>query len=128
MRTRSGRNGVAAVAAGLAVVLAAGSLAAADAPPWRPRHRRASISAERMGTQFAPTEWPAEPASPAARTVDAARFGSALRELCQGGPPDRMRQYADWILAAATEFDEDPFLIGALVWREGRCHSNTEDE
>lgn len=114
------------VAAATAVLLLA-SLALADAPPWRARRRSPQPSLERFGTIIADGEWPAEPPSPSGN-VDPTLFAAALRELCQGGPPDRMRLYAQLILDSAREFGEDPFLIGALVWREGRCHPNAEDD
>lgn len=39
----------------------------------------------------------------------------------------RDERYAAWILQYASEFDIDPFLLAALVYREGRCNPDKEE-
>jgi len=72
-----------------------------------------------------PTDWPSEPDSPA--TIDPDRFAKALRELCGWMPPSRSRNYAKWIEEYARKFGEDPFLLGALIYRESRCRPQKEE-
>jgi murein DD-endopeptidase MepM/ murein hydrolase activator NlpD len=122
------RHGMSLCAVVLAASAVCASFAIADAPPWRARRRSFVISQERMGTKIDVAEWPVEPPAPAFATIDRPRFARAIRELCQGGPPGRFERYADWIVDAAQEVGEDPFLIGALIWREGRCQPDREDE
>lgn len=66
------------------------------------------------------SHWGAEPESPS--NVDAQRFAAALSELCVSMARGRDQRYAGWILQYAREFGVDPFLLGALVYREGRCN------
>ena len=63
--------------------------------------------------------WPAEPIAPAAPAPD--RFARALNELCGWMPPRRPQRYADWIIASARTFKVDPFLLGALIYRQSLC-------
>lgn len=109
----------------LLVGLAVAQTAHAERPPWRARRRAGVMSSERAGTLVEPGDWPAEPASP--RTVDRARFALALRTLCGFMPPGRQDRYAEWIVGDAAEAHEDPFLLGALVFRMGRCDPQAQD-
>ncbi len=99
--------------------------AGADALPWRRRRRPDIQTNRRAATLITPSDWPAEPASP--REVDPDRFARALRELCGWMPPDRPATWTGYILSAAREHGEDPFLLGALVHRLGRCQPDAED-
>ncbi|MEM9069117.1 MAG: M23 family metallopeptidase [Myxococcota bacterium] len=92
--------------------------------PWR-RRRRPDIRSNRRATALVlPDDWPAEPASP--ETVDPERFAQALRQLCGWMPPERPRRYADLMIRYADEFSVDPFVIGALSHRMGRCRPDAE--
>ena len=83
------------------------------------------MSSERAGTLVEVGDWPAEPASP--RTVDRAQFARALRTLCGHMPPGRQDRYAAWIVGDAEAAGEDPFLLGALAFRMGRCDPEAAD-
>jgi murein DD-endopeptidase MepM/ murein hydrolase activator NlpD len=66
------------------------------------------------------SRWPAEPPSPTA--VEEKPFALALKELCGGWmPPQRPFQYAAWIIGYSREFGIDPFLLGAVLYRQSRC-------
>ncbi len=81
--------------------------AAANAPP----PFRAIVAMRR---------WPAEPASPAA--VDPRRFADSFVRLCGStAPEDAGSVLGPAVLAAATGFDVDPFLLAAIVFRASRC-------
>lgn len=71
------------------------------------------------------THWAAEPESPS--QVDPRRFAAALRTLCVSIARGRDERYATWILQYASEFSIDPFLLAALVYREGRCNPDKEE-
>jgi murein DD-endopeptidase MepM/ murein hydrolase activator NlpD len=110
----------------LLVLVALGVLSMGfDRPPWyarrRPLPRPNRIAMARVHL----TDWPPEPASPG--EIDPARFSHALRTICGWMPPERAERYTGWILQYAGEFEIDPFLLGALVYREGRCRSDAED-
>jgi murein DD-endopeptidase MepM/ murein hydrolase activator NlpD len=72
-----------------------------------------------------PSDWPVEPSSP--KPVQPDRFARALREICGWMPPRRAESYAEWMLRYATEFGEDPFVLGALAFRMSRCRAHAED-
>mgnify|MGYP001794841191 CR=1 FL=1 len=109
------------VALGLAT-LADG--ARADGAPWQ-RRRRPDIRPNRSAlTLVTPQDWPAEPSSPDA--VDPERFARALRELCGWMPPGRATRYGSWMLQYGAELEVDPFLLGALAHRMGRCQPRAE--
>ncbi|MCA9605074.1 MAG: M23 family metallopeptidase [Myxococcales bacterium] len=94
-------------------------------PPWTAR-RRPHPSPNRLAmARVAIADWPDEPESPAA--VDPERFANALRGICGWMPPGRATRYAGWILEAARTFEVDPFLVAALVYREGRCRYDAEN-
>ena len=65
-------------------------------------------------------DWPHEPPSPT--TVDDDRFTEALTMLCGPATDHEVRsRHAPAILQSAREFGSDPFLLGALVYRESGC-------
>jgi hypothetical protein len=78
------------------------------------------VLAERVPT----TEWPDEPPTP--RTIDPDRFGAALHALCASWRADRERPWADAIRTYAAEMDVDPFVLGALVFRESHCEPDAD--
>lgn len=97
---------------------------AADAAPWR-RRRRADVRPSRRATSLVTIEdWGAEPRSP--ETVDPERFARAIRELCGWMPPGRATRYGGWIQEYAAEFEIDPFLLGGVMHRMGRCNPRAE--
>ncbi|MBX3271245.1 MAG: M23 family metallopeptidase [Sandaracinaceae bacterium] len=94
-------------------------------PPWHAR-RRPHPPPNRLATARVLVEdWPDEPASP--RRVDPARFAQALRRICGGGPQERSERYARYVLESAATFTVDPFLLAALIYREGRCRYDAEN-
>ncbi len=113
----------------VAIVLALVALSilamASERPPWRAR-RRPLPPPNRIATaRVHPSDWPPEPSSP--ERVDPARFARALRAICGWMPPERAERYTGWILEHTRAFDVDPFLVAALVYREGRCRSDAEN-
>lgn len=113
-----------AIAYGLVFVLSLLAMGSEE-PPWRARRRpnlRPNLIAD---ARVHPTDWPAEPASPS--TVDPTRFGRALRRICGSMPPERVERYTRFLLESSDAFDVDPFLVAALVYREGRCRSDVEN-
>jgi murein DD-endopeptidase MepM/ murein hydrolase activator NlpD len=113
-----------AIVFGLLTVLMVLSMAT-EAPPWRAR-RRPNLRPNFMAdARVHPGDWPAEPSSP--REVDPARFQRALRSICGQMPAERLQRYTGYILESAGHFDVDPFLVAALVYREGRCRSDVEN-
>ncbi|MBZ0120140.1 MAG: peptidoglycan DD-metalloendopeptidase family protein [Sandaracinaceae bacterium] len=95
-----------------------------DRPPWLARRRPGLRVNQLVRARVEPADWPAEPESP--RQVDPARFARALRGICGWMPAERAQRYTQWILQYAAEFEVDPFLMAALVYREGRCRSDSE--
>ena len=96
-----------------------------ERPPWYAR-RRAMPRPNRIAqARVAIADWPPEPESPA--QVDPDRLAAALREICGWMPQRRSERYAGWILEHAATFDVDPFLVAALVYREGRCRADAEN-
>lgn len=102
-------------------VLAMGS----DKPPWHARRRPLPRPNRIADARVAPSDWPPEPESPP--TIDRALFARALRTLCRGGPLERAERWTGYLVDAAETFDVDPFLLGALVYRESRCRSDAEN-
>lgn len=96
-----------------------------EEPPWRARRRPMPRPNRIAQARVALSDWPPEPETP--RAIDPARFAQALRSICGWMPPERADRYTGWILRYAEEFEVDPFLIAALVYREGRCRSDAED-
>lgn len=106
-------------------VLALSVLLIAPGRPWRTR-RRAGVRPNYILTErVLPSDWPAEPRSP--ERVDAERFARALHDLCGFMPPGRDARWAEWITTYSAEFGVDPFMIGALVYRQSRCLPDAED-
>lgn len=107
-----------------AAVLA--SAAAAAGPPWQRRIGRDVDERHNLSYQsISPDLWPAEPGTPA--PLDRDRFREALGRLCPPMPPSRLEKYATWILDGSGRFDEDPFLLGALVHDRSECRPKTPD-
>ncbi len=96
-----------------------------DRPPWYARRRPLPRPNRIAQARVHISDWPDEPASPT--EIDPARFTEALRTICGWMPPQRGARYTGWILQYAHEFEVDPFLLAALVYREGRCRSDAED-
>ena len=96
---------------------------AAERTPWPARKRRTEEGLLRPGVHQLkdPKRWPAEPDSPPL-PVDAAKFRAALAGMCEGmASPRLLGHLAEEILQVADEASVDPFLLGALVYRESRC-------
>jgi hypothetical protein len=94
-----------------------------ERPPWPARKRRTEEGLLRPGLhQLKNIErWPAEPSTPPA-PIDQQRFRRAFSGMCEGMASARMLgRIADETLTAAAEAGVDPFLLGALVYRESRC-------
>lgn len=78
---------------------------------------RAQLSIER---------WPQEPRSPGA--VDRGAFQRAVTALCPPDLPQGLtRHIAAGALAAAAEFDGDPFLLVALAQHQSGCRARSMD-
>jgi hypothetical protein len=106
-------------------VLLASLLFGAEGPSWRAR-RRPDLRHNRLAAErIKPADWPAEPDSPAA--PEPGRFAQALRSVCGWMPPGRAESYAEWTLRSAAEFDVDPFLLAALIYRESRCRADHQE-
>ena len=92
--------------------------------PW-PTRRRPGLRPNDILTERVPTTaWPREPETP--RTLDAARFADALHQMCGWMPPERPARWGEWITRYAGDFQVDPFLVAALVYRQSRCHPDAE--
>lgn len=93
-----------------------------------PRHSLSMQEARRLGIRPLPLRstplraWPSEPPSPP--SVDVARFGSALAELC--ATPNAI-QLAHAIVGAAAQFAIDPFLLAAVAHQQSGCRSERAD-
>lgn len=99
--------------------------AGVDAPPWRAR-RRPDIFHNRLAAErVRPEDWGAEPEAP--RELEPERFMRAIAQLCNDVAPSRARDRAAAIATQARAFDIDPFLLGALVYRESRCRSDKQE-
>ena len=91
------------------------------APPWEfRRHARFhGIGPSGLGL-IDITRWPPEPGSPS--RADERRFAPALSKLCGGDVPhQQFIRVSSSILEASAAFEVDPFLIGALIYRQSRC-------
>ena len=102
---------------------AADAAAAGERTPWHPRKRRTDEGLLRPGVHEAkdPKRWPAEPESPPA-PIDGARFRKSFAGMCEGmASPRLLGRISEEILQVAGEAGVDPFLLGALVYRESRC-------
>lgn len=106
------------------LMLLASTFLAAEKPPWRARRRPDVRPNENASTRVEPDDWAPEPASP--DRVDTGRFAGALEAMCGWMPRGRPQSYADWMLRYGAEFEIDPFLLGALAFRESRCRPDLE--
>jgi murein DD-endopeptidase MepM/ murein hydrolase activator NlpD len=108
----------------LAVLLVAGTVAGGGRWPW---HRRIDKNVESLhltAHRKTPIElWPAEPGTPA--KVEQAKFNDALGLLCGKMPARRLKRYGEMVVAEATAFGVDPFLLGALLYDRSRCWPTT---
>lgn len=93
--------------------------------PFRRRYASSNYFNRKADQVVQPEDWDAEPESPT--QVDVPRLGRALRRLCGRMPSGRATQYAEYIDSYATMFDVDPFVLGALVFRKGRCNPRHEE-
>jgi murein DD-endopeptidase MepM/ murein hydrolase activator NlpD len=70
-----------------------------------------------------PSGWPVEPASPTG-ALDAERFDAAVVALCaEVASAAALPELAREVRQVAGETHVDAFLLGALVYRESRCHA-----
>src|SRR6476469_6171791 len=68
-----------------------------------------------------PAKWPVEPLA-MANPLDAERFDAAVIKLCAEVAQDEgLPDVARAVREVSTETGADPFLMAALVYREGRC-------
>jgi murein DD-endopeptidase MepM/ murein hydrolase activator NlpD len=112
------------LAVGLVGLLVGTATAAPDDAPWH-RRRRPDVTPNRISAaRVAPSDWPAEPDSPS--SVDRERLAGAIEKLCGWMPQGRPERYAKWVIKYAGEFDVDPFLLGSLIHRMGRCQPDAE--
>ena len=91
--------------------------------PWPARKRRTEDGLRPGLHQLKRLDrWPAEPASPQG-TIDTGKFEAGMGALCAGVITARQaRKVGEGILAAAVVAGVDPFLLGALVYRQSRCN------
>ena len=85
---------------------------------WRARRRPMPNPNRIAMARIAIADWPDEPESPG--EVDPARYAHAMQQVCGWMPDERAARFTGYILEQAAAFDVDPFLLGALVYREGR--------
>ncbi len=72
-------------------------------------------------------DWPREPEAP--KLIDDTRYAEALVLLCGPHADREVRPwYAPWILRSSKEFGSDPFLLGALMFRESGCSKRSRHE
>lgn len=95
-----------------------------ERPPWHARRRPHPRPNRLAQARVAIADWPDEPRTP--DHIDPPRFARAIRTICGWMPPGRATRYAGWILESAQTFDIDPFLVAALVYREGRCRYDAD--
>ena len=95
--------------------------------PWPARKRRTENGLRPGLHQLKDIRrWPAEPASPKG-PVDSRKFVAAIGAICVGVITARMaRRLGEGILTAASDAGVDPFLLGALVYRQSRCNPRLE--
>ena len=71
-----------------------------------------------------PSAWPAEPPSPTT-PLDTERFDAAVVRMCaEVAPRAALPEIARVVRTVSQEVGADPFLMAALVYREGRCRAN----
>jgi hypothetical protein len=91
-------------------------------PPWLRRRRRGVTMRAKGQGLIDLSRWPAEPKPP--KTVQAPKLARALRTICGWMPPKRSKRYASWLIEHSAEFSVDPFLVGALLYRQSLCVPN----
>lgn len=93
-------------------------------PPFAPRARTGvkGLRPKRRGLVDL-ERWPAEPDAPPTADLDPIAFGDALETLCVWLPRKRRAAWAKNVIDAAKAFEVDPFLLGALIFRQSRCRS-----
>jgi murein DD-endopeptidase MepM/ murein hydrolase activator NlpD len=111
--------------AALSLMVLSLALMGNERPPWRARRRPMPHPNRIARARIALSDWPPEPRTP--ERVDPARFARALQAICDWMPDERAARYTGWVLENAEAFEVDPFLLGALIYREGRCRSDAED-
>ena len=108
----------------LLAVLAAEPSAAAEMGRIVPGQRQRHLpTAPKRGIHELkdPAKWPVEPLA-IANPLDAERFDAAVIKLCAEVARDEgLPDVARVIREVSTEAGADPFLMAALVYREGRC-------
>ncbi len=109
-------------------VVALGHEAQAQRPPWYPRRVEGLLPNRIARARIGPDEWPVEPRSP--EVVDIERLAHALETACDWMPPGRPLRYATWVERYATEFEVDPFLLAAVMFRRtgGTCRPDLRGE
>ena len=98
----------------------------AQRPLWRARRcPNAPLPNRLADARVQVADWKPEAGSP--KNIDPARFASAVAELCVMPNVTRARTLGDALLQAAGEFDIDPFLLGALVFRGSYCRPDYQN-
>lgn len=101
--------------------------ASSSASPWQRRVGRNVDERHNLSYRtITPEVWPEEPGSPP--DIDADRFRDAMGTLCPPMPPERLGRFAALVLAEAARFEEDPFLLAALVHDRSQCRPRTPDD
>lgn len=100
-------------------------LLGADWPKWRVRRREGSVPNRYAAALLDPSSWAPEPETP--KHVEAPRLAKALRAVCDRLTGTKSEQYAGWIIEAAQQHEEDPFLLAALVSRQSHCMGDAEE-
>ncbi len=100
-------------------------LLGSDWPKWPIRRREGSVPNRYAAALLEPDSWAPEPESP--RTLDVQRFARALRAVCEKLTPAKAEQYARWIQESAALHEEDPFLVGAVMYHASRCLGDAEE-
>lgn len=95
--------------------------------PFR-RRRRHGLYMKARGTGLIDiSKWPKEPKSPDLAQINQHLFSKALVSICGWMPKGRAKNYSKWILNYSKQFDIDPFLLAALIYRQSLCIPNQED-
>jgi hypothetical protein len=114
-----------------AIVTAAAMIAtaalAAKWPWWQRRIARDVEERHKLSYQSITKDvWPAEPKSPS--PVDRERFRRAIGTICPTMPDERLDNYHSGILERSSQFEIDPFLLGALVYDRSGCLPKTPEK
>jgi len=107
--------------AALALLLVIAAAEIAPAGPAIREHRTTQPLKRGIHELKDPAGWPAEPPVPAG-PIDAARFDAALTGICaEVAPLGGLFEVARLVREVSAETGADPFLIGALAYRQSRC-------